>query len=62
MEESPRLEAEIYLEYGRFRRELGDWEESRAYLERAREILETLGDGSAVNRVDSELGQLHFSG
>ena len=62
MEESPRLEAEIYLEYGRFRRELGDWEESRAYLERAREILETLGDGSAVSRVDSELGQQHFSG
>jgi hypothetical protein len=54
-EPSPRLEAEVYREYGLFRSELGDKDEGLAYLARAREILETLDhDGltQAVNRSD----------
>jgi len=51
----PHLEAEAYLEYALFRRELGDTDEARAYLERAREILESVGDGNTLARVDAAL-------
>lgn len=54
-EPTPRIEADAYYEYGLFRRRFDDPYEARAYLERAREILETLGDAAALARVDGEL-------
>jgi tetratricopeptide (TPR) repeat protein len=54
-EPAPLIEAEAYYEYGLFRRTFDDPYEARAYLERAREILETLGDTPALARVDAEL-------
>lgn len=57
-EPSPRLEAEIYLEYALYRRAFGEIEESRAYLERAREVFEAVGDASTIARVDAELSHL----
>jgi len=51
-----RLEAEAYMEYGAFRNQLGDREEGRAYLERAREIAEAIGDGQFLSRIDQLLG------
>jgi tetratricopeptide (TPR) repeat protein len=54
----PYLEAEAYLEYALFRRELGETEEARAYLERARELLETIGDGATLARVDAALAMM----
>src|SRR5205807_764440 len=38
LEPSPTTEAQVYLEYGLFRERLGQREEARAYLERAREL------------------------
>lgn len=43
-EPSPRTEAEAYVEYSRFKEALGERDESEAYLERARELIGTLGD------------------
>ena len=54
----PRLEAEVYREYARFRQAMGDEEEAVAYLSRAREILETSGDGALLAKVDSELREI----
>jgi tetratricopeptide (TPR) repeat protein len=54
-EPAPLIEADAYYEYGLFRRSFDDSYEARAYLERAREILETIGDTSALSRVDAEL-------
>lgn len=53
-----RLEADVYSEYARFRAGMGDRNEARAYLERARELLEPFGDKIARERVDEELRQL----
>ena len=58
LEPSPRLEAEVYLEYARFRLLLEDRDSARAYLERAREIFDLLDDPVALKRVDDELEQL----
>lgn len=58
-EPAPRLEAEVYLEYGLFRRGQEDFEEARAYLERAREILACgVGDGPLLGRIETELARL----
>ena len=57
-EPAPRLEAEVYVAYGRFRRSSGDLEEARGYFERAREILEDLGNGPMLAAVDAELATL----
>jgi tetratricopeptide (TPR) repeat protein len=54
----PRLEAQVYLEYGLFRKRLGNRDEARALLERAHEILETLGSGAALLQVSAQLAQL----
>ena len=45
----PRLEADVYLEYGRFRQALGDVDEARACAERAQEIIQTLGIGAEAS-------------
>jgi tetratricopeptide (TPR) repeat protein len=51
----PAIEAQVYREYGLFRRLLGQHEEARAYLERAREIFESLGEAVERERVEAEL-------
>ena len=56
-EPEPRLEADVYLEYGHFRYGTGDRDEARAYLERALDIVETLGDRTAVAAVQAQLDQ-----
>ncbi len=55
LERSPATEAQVYLEYGLFRERLGQREEARAYLERAREIFDSLGEAVERERVDAEL-------
>jgi tetratricopeptide (TPR) repeat protein len=57
-EPAPRLEADVYREYARFRTTMGDRHEARAYLERARDLLEPFQDEVAIDRVDQELRQL----
>ena len=54
----PRLEAEVYREYGLFRHAQGDREEATAYLERAREILEGLGDRPLLAQVEGDLAKI----
>jgi len=54
-EPSPRQEAEVYREYGLFRTELGDRDEGLAYLQRAREILETLDQEPIQARMDNNV-------
>jgi tetratricopeptide (TPR) repeat protein len=58
LEPSPAAEAQVYLEYGRFRERLGQREEARAYLERAREIFDSLGEAVARERVEAELRRM----
>jgi tetratricopeptide (TPR) repeat protein len=58
LERSPAAEAQVYLEYGRFRQRLGQREEACAYLERAREIFDSLGEAVARERVDAELRKM----
>jgi len=57
-EPARRLEADVYREYARFRTTMGDRHEARAYLERARELLEPFGDEVARERIDQDLRQL----
>ncbi|MBI4502673.1 MAG: tetratricopeptide repeat protein [Gemmatimonadetes bacterium] len=54
----PALEGEVYYGYGLFRGQLGNREEARAYLERAREIFESVGGGSELARVREELKRM----
>lgn len=58
LEPFPRLEAEVYLEYGRFRKHFEQTDDARACIERAREILDGLGNGPALSRVTEELALL----
>jgi len=58
LERSPAAEAQVYLEYGLFRERFGQLEEARAYLERAREIFESLGEAVARERVEAELRKM----
>jgi tetratricopeptide (TPR) repeat protein len=58
LERSPADEAQVYLEYGLFRERFGQLEEARAYLERAREIFDSLGEAIARERVDAELRKM----
>ena len=57
-EPARRLEADVYCEYARFRAIMGDRDEARAYLERARELLEPFGDDAARERIDEDLQRL----
>jgi tetratricopeptide (TPR) repeat protein len=54
-ERSAAHEAQVYFEYGVFKRGLGQQEEARAYLERAREIFQSLGEAVRRERVEAEL-------
>ena len=55
VERSPAAEAQVYHAYGLFRSRLGQQEEARAYLERARELFDSLGEAVERERVDAEL-------
>lgn len=55
---SPRDEARVYHEYGMFRSRLGQADEARAYLERARDLFEALGKVVELARVREELERL----
>lgn len=57
-EPARRLEADVYREYATFRTTMGDRHEARAYLERARDLLEPFGDDVALERIDQDLRQL----
>jgi len=58
LERSQASEAEVYQEYGLFRERLGQREEARAYLERAREIFDALGEAVEVKQVEAQLQRL----
>ena len=58
LERSPAISARVYVEYGLFKNQLGQHEEARGYLERAREIFESLGEAPDVERVASELQRM----
>jgi tetratricopeptide (TPR) repeat protein len=49
----PLIEANAYLEYGIFRRTLGDTEEARTYIERARQLCAEIG-AAQLERIASE--------
>ena len=51
-------EAQVYLAYGLFRSRLGQQDEARAYLQRARELFDSLGETVERERVDEELRAL----
>jgi len=55
LERSVATEAQVYLAYGLFRSQLGQQDEGRAYLERARELFDSLGEAVERERVDAEL-------
>lgn len=57
-EPSPRIEAAAYFEYGLFKESFGEHEEGPAYLERARDLLSTVGADAFRARVDAELARL----
>lgn len=57
-ERSLTSEAQVYFEYGLFKRGLGQPEEARAYLERAREIFQSLGEAVRRERVEAELQRM----
>ena len=58
LEPSPTTEAQVYVEYGLFRERLGQREEARAYLERARELYGSAGDAADRRRVEAELEKM----
>jgi len=53
-----RTEVEVYREYAQFRLSMGDRQEARAYLERARELVEPFNDDLARREIDEQLRQL----
>lgn len=55
---SPGDEARLYAEYGAFRGRLGQADEARAYLERARDLFEALGKSVELARVQEELARV----
>ena len=55
---SVATEAQVYFEYGLFRNRLGQRDEARAYLERARELYASLGETAERERADAELRRL----
>ena len=49
------VEAKVYFEYGRYAEALGQHDEARAYLERAREIFASVGEAVEQQRAEAEL-------
>ncbi len=58
VERSVATEAQVYHAYGLFRSRLGQQDEARAYLERARELFDSLGEAVERERVEAELRAL----
>ena len=58
LERSVATAARVYHAYGLFRSRLGQQEEARAYLERARELFDSLGEAVERERVEAELRAL----
>ena len=58
VEHSAAAEAQVYHDYGLFRSRLGQQEEARAYLERARELFDSLGEAGERELIDAELRAL----
>lgn len=54
----PLIEANAYLEYGIFRRTLGDTEEARSYIERARELCANIGATELERSASAQLAQI----
>jgi tetratricopeptide (TPR) repeat protein len=54
----PVLEGMVYFEYGLFKAKVGQRDEARAYLERAREIFESVGGMVELERVRDELRRM----
>jgi tetratricopeptide (TPR) repeat protein len=55
LDHSPLEEAQVCFEYGVFEHRVERPEESRAYLERARQIFESIGASGGIERVEAEL-------
>ncbi len=55
LQHSRATEAHVYHAYGLFRSRLHQQDEARAYLERAREIFDSLGEAVERERVEAEL-------
>ena len=55
LDRSPLVEAQVCFEYGVFENRVARPDESRAYLERAREIFESIGANRDLERVQAEL-------
>jgi tetratricopeptide (TPR) repeat protein len=55
LDHSPLDEAQVCLEYGVFESRVERPEESRAYLERAKRIFESIGASGGLERVEAEL-------
>lgn len=58
LDRSPRVEAQVCFEYGVFQHRIARPDESRAYLERAREIFASIGASVDLERVQAELHEL----
>jgi tetratricopeptide (TPR) repeat protein len=58
LDRAPRVEAQVCFEYGVFQHRIARPDESRAYLERAREIFASLGASVDLERVQAELHEL----
>jgi tetratricopeptide (TPR) repeat protein len=54
----PVVEAQVYHSYGMFKLQLNQVEQSRGYLERARELFELGGASAELDRVKAELSSL----
>lgn len=54
----PLIEANAYLEYGIFRRTLGDTEEARSYIERAGELCADIGATELERSASTQLAQI----
>jgi hypothetical protein len=55
LDHSPLDEAQVCFEYGIFESRVERPDESRAYLERAKRIFESIGASGGVERVEAEL-------
>ncbi|HVH67096.1 MAG TPA: hypothetical protein VM716_04460 [Gemmatimonadales bacterium] len=55
LDPSPATEAQVYHAYGLFRSRLGQQEEARAYLERARALFDSFGETVERERIEAEL-------
>ena len=58
LDRSPVLEGRVYHEYGVFRSQLGQREEARVYLDRAREFYESAGGGPELEEVKAALQRI----